>query len=173
MAKKKTTKKAANDQLSTEQRWGIGVGLTAAAVAAVGTYFLYGSKDAEKNRTKVRSWMLKAKAEVLEGLERAQQMSREEYEELVNTIGAAYADLQDASKKDIREFKAEMKAHWDTIEKYAKPPVKKARTATKKVAKRTKKTATSATKKVTKAAGKAKKAAKTTTKRAGKKAVKK
>ena len=32
--------------ISNAQKLGIGVGLTTAAVAAVGAYFLYGSKDA-------------------------------------------------------------------------------------------------------------------------------
>ena len=48
MAKKKT-------DISNAQKLGIGVGLTTAAVAAVGAYFLYGSKDAPQNRKKVKS----------------------------------------------------------------------------------------------------------------------
>lgn len=152
MAKKKQAKK---ETISDEQKWGIGVGLTAAAVTAVGAYFLYGSKDAEKNRRKVKSWMLRAKAEVLESLEHAQEMSKEEYEELINTIAAAYADVQDASKKDIREFKEEMKAHWGNIEKLGKKAPKKAAKKVKAVAKKAKKVAKKSAKKTT-----AKKAAK-------------
>ena len=169
MAKKNSKK---DHSLSTEQRLGIGVGITAAAAAAVGTYFLYGSKDAEKNRKKVRSWMLKAKAEVLEGLERAQEMSKDEYEELVNTIGAAYAGLQDASKKDIKEFKEEMKGHWETIESYAKKGKKKAAKKATTAKKQATKTATKAKKAATKTAKKAtktaKKAAKTNSKKSSK-----
>lgn len=165
MAKKKT-KKA---ELSTEQKWGIGVGLTAAAAAAVGGYFLYGSKDAEANRTKVKSWMLKAKADVLEGLERAKEMSREEYEELVNTIGEAYAGVQNATKKDIKEFKEEMKAHWDTIEQHAKPIKKSTKQAAGTTAKTAKKTTTKAASKAKSATKKAttgtKKTARQTTKK--------
>lgn len=168
MAKKKTKQ----TELSAEQKWGIGVGLTATVAAAAGAYFLYGSKDAEKNRKKVKSWMLKAKAEVLEGLERAQEMTKGEYEDLINTIGAAYADLQDATDKDIKEFKQEMKAHWENIEKYAKKAPKQA----SKTASKAKKQATKSAKKVTKSAKKATKqtaskskgAAKTTKKTASK-----
>jgi hypothetical protein len=50
---KKTSKKA--DSWSTQQKVGLAVGLTATAVAAAGAYFLYGSEDAKKNRTKVKS----------------------------------------------------------------------------------------------------------------------
>ena len=166
MAKKKQSTSKKSAALSQEQKWGIGVGLTAAAVAAAGTYFLYGSQDAEQNRKKVKSWMLKAKAEVLEGLERAQSMTRDEYENLVNTIGAAYAGLQEASQKDIRDFKKEMKAHWETIEQYAKQSTKKPAKAAKKAAKKATKKATKAAKKATKTTKKAaSKATKRTTKK--------
>lgn len=151
------TKKNKKQETSNEQKWGIGIGVTTAVAAMAGAYFLYGSKDAERNRKKVKSWMLKAKAEVLEGIERAQDMTKEEYEELVNTIGAAYADLQDASKKDIREFKDEMKSHWENIAKHAKQAPRKVTKAADKTKKQATKTAKKAAKKVTKTASKAKK----------------
>ncbi len=115
--------------LTDSQKVGIGVGLTAAAVAAAGTYFLYGSKNASKNRKTVKSWSLKAKAEVLEALEKAQNMSQDEYETLIDTVGATYTQLQGATKGDIAGFKKEMKEHWNKIAKTAAPkkkPVKKA-----------------------------------------------
>ena len=150
MAKKKITKKA------SEHKLGIGVGLTAAAVAAAGTYFLYGSKNASQNRKKVKSWMLKAKAEVLEQLEDAKEMTEEEYMKLINSVAGAYAGLKTASKADIAAFKKEMKEHWSEIEKTAvvkkatkkaKKAVKKAKAPAKKAKKATKKVAKKATKK--------------------------
>lgn len=114
---------------------GLSVGITAAAAAAAGAYFLYGSKNAKANRQKVKGWMLKAKGEVLEALEKAEQMSFEDYEQLIEDIAAAYAVVQNATKKDIAEFKREMKAHWGKIEKEAKPlkkAVKRAAASTTK-----------------------------------------
>ncbi|MCA9360297.1 hypothetical protein KC730_00200, partial [Candidatus Kaiserbacteria bacterium] len=108
-------------EVSSAQKIGIGVGLTAAAVAAAGTYFLYGSKNASKNRKTVKSWALKAKAEVLEKLEDAKEMSQEEYEDVINAVAGAYAGLKSASKVDIKVFKDEMKNHWKAIEKSAAP----------------------------------------------------
>jgi len=128
MAKSKKT----NADLSVAQKVEIGVGLTAAAVAAAGAYFLYGSTNAAKNRKAVKSWALKAKAEVLEKLEAAKEMAKEmtqeEYEAIINTVAATYADLKNASKIDIKDFKDEMKKHWSAIEKTARPKKK----ATKK-----------------------------------------
>lgn len=139
MAKNKKT------ELTPAQKVEIGVGLTAAAVAAAGAYFLYGSKNAAKNRKTVKSWALKAKAEVLEKLEEAKHMSKEEYEELVNSVAGAYVGIKNASKSDIKTFQAEMKDYWKSIEKIAMPKKKAAKKAVKKAVKK-------ATKKVAKKA---------------------
>lgn len=157
-------------ELSQTEKIGIGVGLTAAAVAAAGAYFLHGSKDASKNKKAVKSWALKAKAEVLENLEDAKEITQEEYLDLINSVAAGYTTAKSASKKDIKEFQAEMKEHWVEIEKSAKPVKRAVKKAVKKAAKKAivakkvaKKTAKKAAKKVTKKP--AKKAAKKTTKK--------
>ena len=129
-AKKVVTSAAQKSSLSAGEKMGIGVVLTAAAVAAAGAYFLAGSKDAAKNRAAVKSWMLKAKAEVLEGLETAKKMSAEEYLKLVDTVSTGYASLQKVSKKDIANFKTEMADHWKKLERAQT----KAKKAVKKVA---------------------------------------
>jgi len=158
------TKKSKNS-LSPTQKVEIAVGLTAAAVAAAGAYFLYGSKDAEKNRKKVKSWMLNAKAEVLSTLEKAQHMSKEEYEQLIEGVAATYASMKDASKGDVAAFKKEMKDYWQHIEKKGK------KMAASAVAKAVKKTAKKTAKTSAKKASKTKKTAKKTTKKSTKKAV--
>ncbi|MCA9364025.1 hypothetical protein KC727_02295 [Candidatus Kaiserbacteria bacterium] len=147
---KKQTKVSKN--LSGAQKVGIGVALTTAAVAAAGSYFLYGSKKAAQNRKKVKSWMLKAKAEVLEGLEKAEHITAEEYNALVEVVGGAYSKVQDATRGEIQDFKKEMKEHWHNIEKSgaatkvvsaakkmmrsAKPAKKNAKKVAKKATKR-------------------------------------
>lgn len=128
--------KSKKDELTPAQKIQIGVGLTTAAVAAAGVYFLYGSKNAAKNRKSVKSWMLKAKAEVLEKLETAKQMSQEEYEAIINTVASTYSDLKDASKVDIKAFKDEMKDHWKAIERTAAPKKKAVKKAATKVVKK-------------------------------------
>lgn len=107
------------------QAVGIGVGLTAAAVTAAGAFFLYGSKNAAKNRKAVKSWTLKAKAEVLEKIEAAKEMTAEEYTAIIDGVAGAYQGVQNASKGDIATFKKEMKEHWMQIAKAATPKKKK------------------------------------------------
>ncbi len=103
--------------ISNAQKLGIGVGLTTAAVAAVGAYFLYGSKDAAKNRKKVKSWALKAKGEVLEALENAEKITEGEFRELVDGVVATYAKGQKLTKRELAEFKAEMADNWQDLVK--------------------------------------------------------
>lgn len=146
MAKSKSKK-----GLSDGDKVGIGVALTTAAVAAAGTYFLYGSPNASKNRRKVKGWMLKAKGEVLEALEDAKEMSAEEFEELVESVMTGYSHLQNASKADMKEFKKEMTDHWNKLQKQMAPKKKVAKKTAKKSTKKTaKKTTKKAAKKTTK-----------------------
>lgn len=158
--------------MSPTQKVEVAVGITAAAVAAAGTYFLYGSKHASKNRQKVKSWALKAKAEVLDTLEDAKHMSKEEYDQLIEQVAAAYQSAKNnASKADIVAFKREMKEHWSEIEKAGKKVAAQASKAVTKSAKKTaKKTTKKATKKTTKKA--TKKTAKKTAKKSAKKSTK-
>jgi hypothetical protein len=110
-----TKKESKGASLTGGQKIGIGVGVTATMLAAVGGYFLYGAKDAKKNRTKVGSWMLKAKAEVLEGIENAKELSEADYDKLVDDVMKGYKAARSASAKDLGEFAGEMKNHWKKI----------------------------------------------------------
>ncbi|OGG85732.1 hypothetical protein A2392_02995 [Candidatus Kaiserbacteria bacterium RIFOXYB1_FULL_46_14] len=125
--------------VSTGEKVGIGVALTTAAVAAAGAYFLYSSPNAAKNRKKVKGWMLKAKGEMLEVLEKAGKMTAEEYQQALDAVAAGYSHLQNASKADIAEFKKEMMSNWQKIAKQAAPAKKAAKKAVKKVVKEAKK----------------------------------
>lgn len=122
--------------LSDGEKVGIGVALTTAAVAAAGAYFLYGSPKAAKHRRQVKSWALKAKGEVLEVLEKAGNMTAEEYQEAVENIAAAYGKLQSVSKSELDDFKKEMISHWKQIAKGANGSKKTAKKSAKKAAKK-------------------------------------
>lgn len=146
--------KKKQSEITNNQKIAAGVGLTAAAVAAAGAYFLYGSKDADKNRKTVKSWGLKAKAEVLERMEDAKKMTKEEYEDMVQAVAGTYAGVKGSTKKDLVEFASEMKEHWDVIEDLASNKKKDVNKAVKKVTKAAKKTAAKAPKKAAKKAAK-------------------
>jgi hypothetical protein len=96
-------------------------GLTA---AAVGAYYLYGSKDASKNRAKVKGWMLKAKGEVLEHLEGAQEITESAYMSAVDSIAKKYNELKTIEPSELESFITDMKSHWAGISKKVKSVVK-------------------------------------------------
>lgn len=104
-------------ELTDAQKVGIGAGIAAAAATAAGVYFLYGSKDAAKNRKRVKGWMLKAKGEVIEGLEKAGKITRDEYLALVEAASGVYGTAQRASKSELKDFKDEMESHWKTLQR--------------------------------------------------------
>jgi flagellar basal body-associated protein FliL len=125
-------KKAANSKMSTSEKVGLGLGLTAAAVTAAGAYFLYGSKESTQNRKKVKGWVLKAKGEVLEALEKAKTITEEEYNDLVASATGAYGTMKNATAGEVKDFKKEMHDHWMNLQK--NKGVKKVMTDIKKPA---------------------------------------
>lgn len=137
MAKKTVNKTS----LSGGEKVGIGVALTTAAVAAAGAYFLYGSPNAAKNRKKVKGWMLKAKGEALEAMEKAGKMTADEYQTLINGIAAGYSQVKGTSKNEISEFKKEMMDYWQKIAKGTSSAKKSAKKSVKKAAKKVAKSA--------------------------------
>ena len=114
------------------QKLGIGVGVTATMLAAVGGYFLYGAKNAKTNRKKVGSWMLKAKAEVLEGIENVKELTETDYDKLVDDVMKGYKAARSASVRELSEFATEMKGNWKKIR--AAGPAKKVTLTVKDVA---------------------------------------
>src|SRR3954468_14149215 len=90
----------------------IGAALAAVAAAAAGTYFLYGSKNAPKNRKMVKAWSLKAKGEILEKLEKLSDVNEAVYHKIVKEVADKYQTMKKIDKKDMMEFVDELKKHW-------------------------------------------------------------
>lgn len=82
-----------------------------------GVYFLYGSKNAHKNRKKVKSWSLKARGEILEQIENLTEMTQETYHKIIQEVSDKYKVLKNISQEEISEFVEELKCHWENISK--------------------------------------------------------
>ncbi|MBU6430979.1 MAG: hypothetical protein KGJ58_03655 [Patescibacteria group bacterium] len=95
----------------------VGAGIISLAAGVAGTYFLYGSKTAAKNRKKIRGWTLKAKGEILEKLESFADVSEETYHGIVKEIIGKYESLKHIDAAEIKEFASELLAHWKNIKK--------------------------------------------------------
>jgi len=116
----------------------MGVGATAALVVA--SYFLYGSTEGKRRRTRIRGWMMKAKGEVLDKMERLNKLDKKSYNELVDSVTAKYKKLGHVETKEVVELARDLKKHWDTISKQIEEGEKKSsRQKAKSPARRSKK----------------------------------
>ena len=110
----------------------VGAGLVGLAVAGLaGAYFLYG-KDAAKNRKKVKTWALKAKADVLDKLEKAKDVSEANYGEIIDAVSEKYSKAKDVTPEDIQAFAKDLKKHWKDIKKELVPKPTSSKKASKK-----------------------------------------
>src|SRR3990167_8132333 len=123
--------------MKTSKKVGIGVGwAAAAAAAAAGAYFLYG-KDGAKHRKAVKGWMLKARGEVMEKMEKLDRISEAKYKEIVDSVIRGYKGARKASPAKLAMVAAELKSHWNSIRrgfKAAKPKAKPRRKTARKAA---------------------------------------
>lgn len=95
----------------------IGAGVAGVAALAAAGYFLYGSKDGAKNRKKVHSWMLKVKADVLEGVEKMKNVTEAEYHTVVDKVAAKYKAVKSIDPKELDMMVKELRGHWKNIKK--------------------------------------------------------
>lgn len=117
-----------NKAISTGAKAGLGL---AAIAAAAGAYYFYGSKHAPANRKQMKGWMIKAKGELVEKMEKMKDISQANYEAAVKQITDKYGKLKDIDPADLQAMATDLKKHWKNISSQIKPTVKKA------VAKRT------------------------------------
>jgi gas vesicle protein len=115
---KKTTKKPSQNN-------GTLLGLAGLAVAGIaGAYFLYG-KNGAKNRKKIATWTLHAKADVLEKLEKTKEVSQETFHMAVDEIATKYGTkFKNVSAEDVTAFAKDLKKHWKDIKSELTPKKK-------------------------------------------------
>lgn len=94
----------------------VGTGLVAVGALALGAYFMYG-KDGAKNRKAVRGWMLKARGEILEQVEKLGDLSEVNYDMIVDKVIAKYAQMKNIDKDELAKLVKELKGHWKSVKK--------------------------------------------------------
>ena len=92
----------------------VGAGLGVAALAALGTFLMYGERG-EKNRKLIAGWVLKMKGEVLERVEEAKDLGEEEYYRIVDEVSSRYARLGKVGAEELKHMTAELKGAWGRI----------------------------------------------------------
>lgn len=110
----------------------VGLGIGAAVAAGIaGAYFLYG-KDGAKNRKKIKSWMIKAKGEALEKIEKLKDVSEENYLAAITAVGEKYSKVKDATPEEVAELMNDLKKQWKHMKAGLAPKKKAAKKAAKK-----------------------------------------
>jgi hypothetical protein len=92
----------------------VGLGVAAIAAAAAGAYYFYG-KDGAKNRKQLKSWMVRAKGEVMEKVEKLSNVSQETYEKAIADVMKKYKNLKNATPAEIAALTKDLKGHWRAI----------------------------------------------------------
>ena len=90
---------------------GATIGLAAAAAAA-GAYWLYGAKHAAKHRKLAKSFMLKARADVMDAVERVQEIDKAQYLAIVDKIVARYSHIAGVTASEVAQMTKDLKAAW-------------------------------------------------------------
>lgn len=110
-------------RVSAEKVIVVGAGIAAVGVAA---YLLLGP-DGKKNRKKVKSWMMKMKAEVAEKLENMQEVTGPAYEKIIHEVADKYKKVKNIDAKDLQDEITYLKKEWKNVSKPkgAKKAVKK------------------------------------------------
>lgn len=109
-----------------------GAGVIAVAAA---TYFLFGP-NGKKNRKNARGWMMKMKGEVVEQLEKLENVTEPMYQKIVDGVVKTYKTTHKPDVNDLKDFTSELKKGWKSFAKGSKASKVK---SAKKVAKKAKK----------------------------------
>ncbi len=102
----------------------VGIGAGLAVAAAAGAAWLYGTKDGAKQRKKLEAWMLKAKGEVMEKIEKMKDVTEDEYKEVIDKVLLKYKKLKSVSTPKVVQLEKDLKKHWKNIEKQCAPKKK-------------------------------------------------
>lgn len=94
----------------------IGAGIGLAALAAAGTYFLYGKRGA-KNRETISGWALQLKGQVLEKMEKLTNVNQEEYNKLIEESVERFGRVRNVSASELKLVAADLKSAWSHIDK--------------------------------------------------------
>lgn len=110
-------------------------GLKAAAglaAMALGAFYVYGQASAKQKRA-VKSWALKARADVVDAIEKVPNITRPTYDRIVKEVSKKYAKAQKLGGAEAKRLERELRAGWGTVSKtvatHMKKTVRKAKKA--------------------------------------------
>lgn len=91
-----------------------GVTVTAASVAALGAYLLYG-RNGLRRRHKIRGWMLRMRADILDQLEGIRDLTQERYNQVVDQVADKYGRAEKIGHREMERINDELKRAWHEV----------------------------------------------------------
>jgi hypothetical protein len=122
---------------------GVGAGLAAVAAAGAAAYWLYGAKHSAQHRKMAKSWMLKARAEVLDAVEKLNEIDKAQYLALAQRALTTYGSQAGASAAEMSRMMKDFRSAWAHMQAAQKEGAKgagRAKRTVKKAAKKARKT---------------------------------
>ena len=93
--------------------------IVAAMAGAAGAYWLYGSPDASKHRKSVKSFMLKSRADVLAAVEKAKDLDKQTYLNIVDGVVKKYATVSGITTAEVAQMTKDLRATWTHMQAVA------------------------------------------------------
>lgn len=94
-------------------------GLVAAGAlaAAIGGIYMLAKKQksASKSAKSAGAWILRAKADVMEEVEKLPEVSRQAYQGIVSSVLKHYGKLKDVSKSELASLKKDLEGEWKNV----------------------------------------------------------
>lgn len=104
--------------MSKNHKVAVGMGLAALMAAAAGAAFLFGTEEGAKKREKIKSWMFKMRADIMDKLEEAKgELDETAYGRVIDEVADKYAGLKNIDLKVLKSVATDLKKHWKTIKK--------------------------------------------------------
>jgi len=98
----------------------------AAATALVGGYYLYGRNGAQ-HRKQVERWLLEAKADILERMQKTQDVTEDQYRRIVDEVLSRYQSAKGVTEERAAEAASSFKHKWEDMREAAKRASEEAR----------------------------------------------
>ena len=102
---------------SREHKKNTGSGILGFLTGVAATYFFYGTKKGEEKRKEIKGIALKAKEEIIERAQMAEDITEEKYQNIVDEVSERYKNIKNVDTSEIEEMAEEMRGHWKSISK--------------------------------------------------------
>ena len=91
----------------------VALGASLASIAAASYFFI--GPNAKKNRSHLKSWVIKMKGDVVGKLEKVSVIDKAAYHEIIDTVAAENEKAKKAEPAEIKVLAEDLKKHWKTI----------------------------------------------------------